>query len=149
MQYFTEQAASHREALEMVRSKYGETAQVLSHKTVRLGGFLGFFAREGVEVTGYIRPEKSADAEDSTGLLGREAARSTHNLSLVQGAAGAPCPRGSPAPVSCPSRPNAMAWTCPMGTRSLRTCPRARRDSRRASEAPPFSTNTTSGVCWW
>jgi len=62
MQYFTEQAASHREALEMVRYKYGESAQVLSHKTVRLGGFLGFFAREGVEVTGYIRPEKPGEA---------------------------------------------------------------------------------------
>jgi flagellar biosynthesis protein FlhF len=62
MQYFTEQATSHREALEMVRSKYGESAQVLSHKTVRLGGFLGFFAREGVEVTGYIRPERPSEA---------------------------------------------------------------------------------------
>ena len=51
MQYFTEQAASHREALDLVRAKYGDAAQVLSHKTVRLGGFLGFFARECVEVT--------------------------------------------------------------------------------------------------
>ena len=33
MQYFTEQAASHREALDLVRAKYGESAQVLSHKT--------------------------------------------------------------------------------------------------------------------
>jgi flagellar biosynthesis protein FlhF len=56
MQYFTEQANSHSEALEMVRSKYGEAAQVLSHRTVRRGGFLGLFSREGVEVTGYIRP---------------------------------------------------------------------------------------------
>jgi len=57
MQYFTEQAASHREALERVRAKYGDAAQVLSHRTVRLGGFMGLFAREGVEVSGYIRPE--------------------------------------------------------------------------------------------
>jgi flagellar biosynthesis protein FlhF len=63
MQYFNEQAASHREAIEMVRSKYGESAQILSHKTVRLGGFLGLFAREGVEVTGYIRPEKPQEAK--------------------------------------------------------------------------------------
>src|SRR5512145_2994747 len=60
MQYFTEQAASHREALERVRAKYGESAQVLSHRTVRVGGFMGLFAREGVEVTGYIRPEPRA-----------------------------------------------------------------------------------------
>ena len=58
MQYFTEQADSHSEALELVRTKYGEAAQVLSHRTVRRGGFMGLFAREGVEVTGYIRPER-------------------------------------------------------------------------------------------
>ena len=60
MQYFTEQASSHREALDKVREKYGESAQVLSHRTVRLGGFMGLFAREGVEVSGYIRPEQKA-----------------------------------------------------------------------------------------
>jgi flagellar biosynthesis protein FlhF len=63
MQYFTEQAASHHEALDMVRAKYGDSAQVLSHKTVRLGGFLGLFARERVEVTGYIRPERPHEAK--------------------------------------------------------------------------------------
>jgi flagellar biosynthesis protein FlhF len=57
MQYFTEQATSHREALERVREKYGESAQVLSHRTIRMGGFMGFFAREGVEVSGYLKPE--------------------------------------------------------------------------------------------
>ncbi len=65
MQYFTEMAASHREALDMIRAKYGESAQVLSHKTVRMGGFLGFFAREGVEVTGYIRPERAQEPRAS------------------------------------------------------------------------------------
>jgi flagellar biosynthesis protein FlhF len=58
MQYFTEQASSHREALERIRDKYGESAQVLSHRTVRMGGFLGLFAREGVELTGYIKAEQ-------------------------------------------------------------------------------------------
>jgi flagellar biosynthesis protein FlhF len=62
MQYFTEQANSHSEVLELVRSKYGESAQVLSHRTVRRGGFLGLFAREGVEVTGYIRPDRGQAA---------------------------------------------------------------------------------------
>jgi flagellar biosynthesis protein FlhF len=41
----------------MVREKYGENAQILSHRTVRVGGFMGFFVREAVEVTGYIKPE--------------------------------------------------------------------------------------------
>jgi len=63
MQYFTEQADSHSAALELVRAKYGEAAQVLSHRTVRRGGFLGLFAREGVEVTGYLRPEKPEAAK--------------------------------------------------------------------------------------
>jgi len=60
MQYFTEQAPSHREALELVRAKYGEAAQILSHRSIRMGGFMGLFAREGVEVTGYLRPETKA-----------------------------------------------------------------------------------------
>jgi flagellar biosynthesis protein FlhF len=54
MQYFTVQASSHREALDRVKSQYGEQARILNHRTVRLGGFLGFFAREGIEVTGYL-----------------------------------------------------------------------------------------------
>lgn len=62
MQYFTEQAPTHREALDRVRAKYGEQAQVLSHRTVRTGGLLGLFAREAVEVTGYIRPAAASQA---------------------------------------------------------------------------------------
>ncbi len=65
MQYFTELASSHREALDVIRAKYGDSAQVLSHKTVRMGGFFGLFAREGVEVTGYIRPERAAEAKSA------------------------------------------------------------------------------------
>lgn len=59
MQYFTEQAPSHREAIETVRSKYGEQAQILSHRTVKAGGFLGLFGREVVEVSGYLKPRPS------------------------------------------------------------------------------------------
>ena len=65
MQYFTEQAPTHREALDRVRAKYGEQAQVLSHRTVRTGGLLGLFAREAIEVTGYIRPASAQAACDS------------------------------------------------------------------------------------
>ncbi len=72
MQYFIEQATSHREAEAKVRRKYGERARIMSHKSVRVGGFLGLFAREGVEVTGYFSdepvrrepPRRSADVED-------------------------------------------------------------------------------------
>jgi flagellar biosynthesis protein FlhF len=54
MQYFTIQARSNREALEKMKTAYGEDARILTHRSVRLGGFLGLFASEGVEVTGYL-----------------------------------------------------------------------------------------------
>ncbi len=57
MQYFTIQAASHREALEKMKLQCGDNARILTHRNVRLGGFLGLFSREGVEVTGYLSRE--------------------------------------------------------------------------------------------
>ncbi len=57
MEYFVEQAATHREAEERIRSKYGDQARIMHHRSVRVGGFLGMFTREGVEVTGYFSSE--------------------------------------------------------------------------------------------
>jgi flagellar biosynthesis protein FlhF len=57
MEYFVEQATSHREAEAKVRAKYGDRARIMHHKTVRMGGFLGLFSKEGVEVTGYFSHE--------------------------------------------------------------------------------------------
>ncbi|HTO22029.1 MAG TPA: flagellar biosynthesis protein FlhF [Spirochaetia bacterium] len=54
MQYFTVQARSNREAIEKMKSTYGEDARILTHRAVRIGGFLGLFSSEGVEVTGYL-----------------------------------------------------------------------------------------------
>jgi flagellar biosynthesis protein FlhF len=54
MQYFTLQAFSLHEAIDKMKRQYGERARVLTHRTIRIGGFLGLFARDGVEVTGYI-----------------------------------------------------------------------------------------------
>jgi flagellar biosynthesis protein FlhF len=54
MQYFTIQARSNREAIEKMKVTYGDDARILTHRSVRVGGFLGMFAREGVEVTGYL-----------------------------------------------------------------------------------------------
>jgi flagellar biosynthesis protein FlhF len=54
MQYFTIQARSNREAIEKMKSTYGGDARILTHRAVRLGGFLGMFSSEGVEVTGYL-----------------------------------------------------------------------------------------------
>jgi flagellar biosynthesis protein FlhF len=54
MRYFTEQALTYSECLENIRTKYGMRAKILNHKTIRMGGFLGFFSKDGVEITGYI-----------------------------------------------------------------------------------------------
>lgn len=54
MQYFSEQAYTHREALEKIRAKYGDKAKILNHKSIRIGGFMGLFAKEGIEVSGYL-----------------------------------------------------------------------------------------------
>ncbi len=57
MEYFVEQASTHREAQEKIRLKYGDHARIMHHRSVRMGGFLGLFSREGVEVTGYFSSE--------------------------------------------------------------------------------------------
>ena len=58
MQYFVEQAPNHIEAQRRVKEKYGEKARIMHHRSVRVGGFLGLFRREGVEVTGYFAAEQ-------------------------------------------------------------------------------------------
>ena len=50
MEYFTETAETHSKVLDKVRLKYGDQARILTHKSVRIPGFLGIFSREGVEV---------------------------------------------------------------------------------------------------
>jgi len=42
-----------------MKSTYGEDARILTHRSVRMGGFLGLFASEGVEVTGYLSEDGS------------------------------------------------------------------------------------------
>jgi flagellar biosynthesis protein FlhF len=68
MQYFTVQARSNREAIEKMKNTYGEDARILTHRSVRVGGFLGMFASEGVEVTGYLAEDgakkRKADVEE-------------------------------------------------------------------------------------
>jgi flagellar biosynthesis protein FlhF len=68
MQYFTVQARSNREAIEKMKNTYGEDARILTHRSVRVGGFLGLFASEGIEVTGYLAEDgakkRKADVEE-------------------------------------------------------------------------------------
>jgi len=68
MQYFSIQARSNREAIEKMKATYGEDARMLTHRSVRMGGFLGLFAAEGVELTGYLSGDgerrKKVDVEE-------------------------------------------------------------------------------------
>ncbi len=68
MEYFTEQAYTHREALEKIKIKYGDRAKILTQRSIRMGGFLGLFTREGVEMSGYLSNDiirkKSFDLEE-------------------------------------------------------------------------------------
>ncbi|MDC7228591.1 MAG: flagellar biosynthesis protein FlhF [Spirochaetales bacterium] len=57
MEYFKEQGTSYMEAVTKVKTIYGESAKILNHRSIRYGGFLGMFSKEGVEVEGYINTE--------------------------------------------------------------------------------------------
>jgi flagellar biosynthesis protein FlhF len=71
MEYFTEQAPSHAECLRKIRTRYGDSARVLMQRSIRIGGILGFFAREGVEMSGVIG---GANTGSSSGVAGNAAA---------------------------------------------------------------------------
>ncbi|MDR1893265.1 MAG: flagellar biosynthesis protein FlhF [Spirochaetales bacterium] len=59
MQYFSEQGLSYLDVKQKIKDKYGPEYTIISYRTIRTGGFLGLFAREGVEVSGYVSDEKS------------------------------------------------------------------------------------------
>ncbi len=54
MNYFTEQGLTFQEAISKAKSKYGNDIKIMSHKSILLGGFLGMFRKEGVQIEGYI-----------------------------------------------------------------------------------------------
>ena len=54
MRYFTVRGANSQEALAEMMRQYGPDACIQSHRTVRVGGVLGLFARPAVEITGYV-----------------------------------------------------------------------------------------------
>ncbi len=54
MNYFTEQGFTFQEAISKAKNKYGNDIKIMSHKSILLGGFLGMFRKEGVQIEGYI-----------------------------------------------------------------------------------------------
>lgn len=73
MEYFTEQAYTHREALEKIKMKYGDRAKILTQRSVRMGGFLGLFTKEGIEMSGYLSHDivknKNINFEEEKGKI--------------------------------------------------------------------------------
>jgi len=83
MQYFTIQARNQGEALEKMRTQFGPTARVLSHRSIRIGRVLGMFGREGVEITGYLAGEdKRKDVESEKRKI-LETARREQAMQLI------------------------------------------------------------------
>jgi flagellar biosynthesis protein FlhF len=68
LQYFTIEAPSPRDALERMRREYGQEARILTHKAIRRGGLFGMFAREGVEITGYVPGNTTRRSDSSSNL---------------------------------------------------------------------------------
>ncbi len=66
MEYFTEQAPTYSECMRRIKSKYGDSAKVLMQRSVRIGGVLGFFSREGVEMSGIVGPESLRPQADAS-----------------------------------------------------------------------------------
>lgn len=50
MDILTEQGSTYDDCISKIREKYGPNYHILRQKTVRAGGFLGFFERDAVEV---------------------------------------------------------------------------------------------------
>ncbi len=75
MEYFTEQAPTYSECMRKIRSKYGDGAKVLMQRSVRVGGVLGLFAKDGVEMSGVVGAEPTR-----YGLEGAKAPRKAPDL---------------------------------------------------------------------
>lgn len=67
-QYFTERADTLEEAKNLVYTKYGPTAQIRDHRTITYGGFLGWFQKEAVEISGWLKHEISNPNSDKKRL---------------------------------------------------------------------------------
>ena len=78
MHYFTVRGSTSQEALAEMMQRYGPDACIQSHRTVRVGGVLGLFARAAVEITGYVEgrtadPAVPPPTDDTTRAPARKA----------------------------------------------------------------------------
>jgi flagellar biosynthesis protein FlhF len=54
MEFFTEQAYTYSACVNKIREKYGDRANILTQKNIRMKGLLGIFPRDGVEMSGIV-----------------------------------------------------------------------------------------------
>ncbi|HNY23038.1 MAG TPA: flagellar biosynthesis protein FlhF, partial [Treponemataceae bacterium] len=50
MDILSEQAATYEDCIAKIRQKYGPNIQILRQKKIRMGGFMGFWERDGIEL---------------------------------------------------------------------------------------------------
>jgi flagellar biosynthesis protein FlhF len=89
---FVEQGYSYNDCLGKIIAKYGDRIQIVTQRDIRVGGFLGLFTRNGVEIEFYIPPHFSRSIAGYTG--GRPAAP----LPLAASAMNAAVPRDTGIP---------------------------------------------------
>ncbi len=89
MDILIEQAATYDECLKKIHDKHGPHIHVLRQKQVKLGGFLGFFERDGIELSFIISREAQRSVpvqqrplsfEDEKARIIRQAARTSPEL---------------------------------------------------------------------
>lgn len=78
MEYFTIQGSTPREALATMKRLYGPEARIHSHRPVRMGGVLGMFTRQGVEITGFVEPAAPDRAAPQAPDLAQEKRKILH-----------------------------------------------------------------------
>ena len=61
MEYFIEHAANYTECLNKIRLKYGDRVTILNQRSIRMGGFLGLFTKDGVEIAGFTQNNYAKD----------------------------------------------------------------------------------------
>lgn len=84
MQYFTLQAHTLRDAIDKMKRHYGENARLLTHRGIKIGGILGLFARQGIEITGYLSDstvKRPVPADEKKKIL--EAAQKEQTLGKI------------------------------------------------------------------
>ncbi len=83
MSFFVEQGTDEQAVRNAIRMKYGEQAQILSTKKLTTGGFFGLFARQRVELTGYIELARNNSTAQQTAVAAQQDERSLDLLENV------------------------------------------------------------------